>query len=333
MMKAFVYPTVEISNTNLNPYINNLTQSLTINYSVITPKNKFKFPPILIFLLQSWKADIYILNWIENAPLGKLGFIGAWICLLGLRIVKIRKKKIIWIFHNIHPHEGDTFWSNKIKSFLYNNSTFIISHSKEGTEFAKQYAKCPVYFKNHPMKKVKFGEWDGKIRQSDFFFWSTVLPYKGLKEFLSNPLCRKSSKKILAIGKCNDPILSSEIEALTDDNIIFENRTAPFSEIAAHCKNAKYVIFPYIGESISSSGVLMDTLLMGGTPVGPNKGAFADLAKQGCCITYDNINDIFNLPMEDKNLIKLNPKNIENFIDENTWEAFGHWLYNLISTK
>ena len=294
-MDIYVYPSISTSSANMNPYIVNLRNSLETHFNVLSKRNKLSLPLSCIFFSQSWKADAYILNWIENAASSRLNFINALMCLLGLYVIKCRNKMIVWMFHNIHPHDGESFWSKRIKYFLFNNSTIIISHSKEGADYAKQYAKCPVYFKNHPVEPIDYGKWEGETPECDFLYWSSVLPYKGLAEFLAHPLCRLSGKKIIAIGKCNDPILSKKIKALTNNNIVYENRTAEFAEIAALCKKAKYVIFPYIGESISSSGVLMDTLLMGGTPVGPDRGAFADLAELGCCITYNNIDDVFKI--------------------------------------
>lgn len=329
-MKVFIYPSVGKAAVILNPYLNNLKDSLGIQMEVINPKNRLKLPRMLVFLCNSFKANVYVLNWIENSASGRLGFIGALMCLIGLRIVNLRRTKIVWLFHNIHPHEGESYWSKKIKQFLFNKASFIVSHSQEAAEYARKYAACPVYFKNHPMKKVDYGEWDGVVRDCDFFYWSDIYPYKGVVEFLSNPRCCESGKKIFVLGKSVSDTIRNEIESLTGENIIYENRQASFSEIAAQCKNAKYVIFPYVGESISSSGVLMDTLLMGGTPVGPNRGAFADLAEQGCCITYSTLDEVFSLPTDSKECVKLCPDTVKEFIDNNSWDSFGKWMYDTL---
>ena len=326
-MKIFIYPSIARGNIGINPYLKNLKKSLEPHCEVCTPRNKVKLPPMLVFLLHCWKSDAYVLNWIEDAAFGKLKSFGAIICLVGLKIIHIRKAKIIWIFHNIHPHKGETFWSVRIKKFLFTNSTFIVSHSEAGANYAIQHAKCPVFFKNHPIKEVNYDIWEGNVRECDFFYWSYISPYKGILEFLSNPLCKLSGKKIFILGKSSTETIRTEI------NIIYENRQADFCEIAAQCRTAKYVIFPYIGDSISSSGVLMDTLLMGGTPVGPNRGAFADLAAQGCCLTYESIDEIFYLPTDITNQIKLDPVKVNSFIKKNTWTSFGQWMYNMIYSQ
>lgn len=332
-MKLYVYPTGGKNSGSINPYIRNLRKAMEAHFELIEPHYRIAIPRMMGFLLSTFKADVYVLNWIENSAFGRGGNSGALMSLLGLYILKLRKARIVWVFHNIYSHEGETKWTRRFKKFLFKHSSFIITHSEEAASFAKQYAQCPVYFKNHPMARMNYGECMGDLKECDLFYWSSILPYKGVAEFLSNPLCKTSNKKILIIGKCNNTELDHKIQLLSGQNVIYENRVADFSEIAAQCKRSKYVIFPYIGDSISSSGVLMDTLMMGGVPVGPNRGAFADLSRQGCCITYNNINEVFSLPTDEGNRRRLDPDKVESFINDNTWDAFGMWFYSVITNE
>lgn len=328
-MKLFVFPSGGANPYSKNPYVKNMKDSLARYFYLIQPDTKL--PRTFVLLSNSFKADGYILNWIEDSANGRGGFISALFAFLSLLIIKLRKAPIVWIFHNIHPHYGETKWSLIFRKFLFEHSSLIISHSVEALNFASKHSNCPVVFKNHPVKETKFDEWEGELKDCDFFYWSDIAPYKGVLEFITNPNCHLSSKKIYLLGKCNNELLSSQIQSASYGNVYFENRTADFNEICAQCKKAKYVIFPYIGDSISSSGVLMDTLLMGGIPLGPNKGAFADLADQGCCLTYNQIDEVFLLPTDEDQRIRLDPKAVRTFLDGNSWDAFGQWLYNILS--
>lgn len=328
MRKVFFFPQYPKGKA-VNPYCDNFIESIK-NYFVIIPKSRYSIPRGLELLIGSIKADIYIINWLENISNYKGGSFQAMMGIIALFIIKIRRKKIVWMFHNIHPHNGENMWSKIIQRILFTKSYLIISHSAEASKYARHFSKCPVFFKNHPLLRIEYEKWEGNTRNCDFFFWSKILPYKGVPEFLANPQCKNSGKKIYILGKCQDTNLCKKIESLAKGNIIFENRKANYDEIASQCRMSKYVIFPYIGEGISSSGVLMDTLLMGGTPVGPNRGAFADLAAQGCCITYNNIDEIFGLPTEEKQCIKLDKVKVDKFIDENSWKSFGKWFYTKV---
>lgn len=329
-MKVFVYPTGGQGPVSSNPYIRNMKATLAKQMDLLQPQYRLKLPRMLVFLLNAFKAHIYVFNWIEDSAAERGGNLGGLMSMAGLYILKWRRAKIVWIFHNVHSHSGETSWTRRFRHFLFKNATLIVAHSKEAADYATQYAKCPVEFKNHPVERVDYGEWEGDVKECDFFYWSTILPYKGVAEFLSHPKCKESGKTILLVGGCRDKELDSRIRKEVTDNVIYENRKADFTEIAAQCGKAKYVVFPYIGESISSSGVLMDTLLMGGTPVGPNRGAFADMAAQGCCITYDSIDEVFDLPTDDANRLRLDKENVDKFIEENSWDSFGKWLKKCI---
>lgn len=332
-MKLFVYPTGGQGPVSSNPYIGNMKKTLSKEFELLNPQYRWKLPRMLVFLLNSFKADVYIFNWVEDSAAERGGNLGGLMSMLGLQIVKWRKAKIVWIFHNIHSHGGETKWTQRFREFLFKNANLIIAHSQEAAEYAKRYAKHRVEFKNHPLEPVVYPVWKGEVQEYDFFYWSSILPYKGVYEFLSNPLCQMSGKKIRVLGKCRDQELWAKIESLSNDYIKVENRAADFSEIAAQCKKAKYVLFPYIGDSISSSGVLMDTLLMGGTPLGPNRGAFADLAAEGCCLTYNSIDEVFSLSTDNDVCKKLDKEKVDKFIEENSWPSFGRWILDWTNEK
>lgn len=314
----------------MNPYVNNMERALGTKFDLVHPEYHVHLPQSFRLLLSAFRADVYVFNWIESAatPKGN-SFLQARMKLLALCILSLRKAKIVWIFHNIHPHEGETKWSKRIKSFLFHRASIIVSHSKEAAEYAKKHAQTPVCFKNHPIEPSKYGKWDGKLKDCDFYVWGNIMPYKGVAELIGNPRCSQSGRKILIVGKCSDEKLKKTIESYCNDNIVFENRCASFDEIAAQCRKAKYVLFPYVGESVSSSGALMDTLQMGGTAVGPNRGAFADLAKAQCCLVYDDINEIFNLPI-DEGYTQASPNAVQKFLNENSWNSFAEWLFDYV---
>lgn len=308
-----------------NPYCDNYIESID-NYFSIVSAHKHTYPKGVELLMGSFKADYYIINWLESVVHFRFGALNAFLGLLALFVIHLRGKKILWMFHNIHPHGGETFWSKVIQHTLFKWSFLIVSHSQEASEYAQKLARCNVLYKPHPFINRAFKKWSGDIKECDFFIWGNIYPYKGIIEFLSNPTIKKTNAKIYILGKAVNEDIKKQIEENVQNNITFENRCAEFEEIAAQCKRSKYVLFPYVGDSISSSGVLMDTLLMGGIPVGPNRGAFADLNKEGCCITYNNIEEVVNLLSRTSQSVAR--ENVDKLISENTWDSFGYWVSN-----
>lgn len=329
-MKLYVYPQLNKEKVK-NPYVQNMGSSLTKYFDVLQKEFRIHLPQTFRLLYHAFKADIFILNWIESPTSGPFKSTRGLIGMLALWVIYLKHKKTIWIFHNIHPHEGESFWSQKIKRFLFRHATAIVAHSQEATDYVKQYSERPVYFKNHPFEIKKYAEYNGVLQDCDLFLWGNIYPYKGIVEFLNNPLCKESKRKILIVGRCLDNFLDEEIKKYCGDFIVYENRSASFEEIAAYCRKAKYVLFPYVGDSVSSSGALMDTLQMGGIPVGPKRGAFDDLAQNGCCIVYNSIEEVFGLPFDNKNRIEFDSDQVNAFLRDNSWQAFAHWIYDLFS--
>lgn len=331
MAKLYFFPQYP-QGKSFNPYCDNFLDSIKGYFDIVRNSN-LRLPRGLELLYGSFRADYYILNWLESISSMRCGSLQAIMGVLALIFIKFRGKDIIWMFHNIHPHEGEGFWSSLIQKLLFKWSSLIVAHSQEATDYAHSHTKCPVFYRPHPFKKKTYGVWSGDSRESDFLLWGDIYPYKGIVEFLKNPLLKQGNISVFIIGKPTSEELLKQIECNLSANIRFENRRAGYDEIAILCKKSKYVLFPYVGDSISSSGVLMDTLQMGGTPVGPNKGAFADLQRLGCCITYNNINEVFSFLCNGRQSVRLESKNVDSFIEQNSWEAFGVWLYKTLITK
>lgn len=309
-----------------NPYSVYYKEVLGHYYNVINSLNTPTKSRVISLLVNSLKADIYVLNWLEEVGVAHLPFIQYLLVRLALYIIKRRGARIIWMYHNINSHHGNNKITQKLRFYLLKNSSLIISHSKDGCDNVKAEGGWAVY-KCHPIKPVKYNKYslDNK-KQYDALIWGEISPYKGIVEFLEN-VGKGSGKKIKIIGNCKNDQLRDSIFNMCDDNITFENRRADTSEISRLCKNSKIVIFPYIGESISSSGAFIETIAMDGVPVGPNRGAFKDLKSEGVCYTYNTYDELKILL--DSN-IKIQDEDRKNFIKNNSWDEFGKFFFSLV---
>lgn len=306
-----------------NPYSANYKEALGRYFEVLDKKNKPSIALGLSFFLNAFRADIYVINWLESVvflSLGRLQYI--FVC-LGLWIIKLRKKKIVWMLHNIHPHQGENILSRKIQAILYDSADLVISHSQEAAAFAKGKAKGHVLYVCHPVKPFHIKAVEITM-DSEVLIWGAISPYKGVKEFLCEVRKRNSDMSIHIVGKCNEPLLAESIQELCGKNVLFENRRASFEELAGLIQHTKYVLFPYTGDCVSSSGALIDTIALGGLPVGPNKGAFKDLSQEGVCRVYQDYDELFSILESSSNIDK---SKIDDFIVKNSWEAFAGFLY------
>ena len=137
-----------------------------------------------------------------------------------------------------------------------------------------------------------------------------------------------SSSERAIIGTCKDVALSTAIEENCNDLIMYENRRIGFSELKAAITKSRYVLFPYIGSSVSSSGALIDTICLGGVPVGPNKGAFKDLEREGVCLTYKNDDEMMDILLSEQSFINEFVR--QDFIKNNSWQSFAQKINDKI---
>lgn len=277
----------------------------------------------------SFVADIFILNWPENIIFARFGILQYYIVRTALKIIKIRKKKIVYIFHNFHPHQGINKYSKKIQDILLKNSTAVISHSKDAATYAQTKTSIPIYYRCHPVKIFDF-KINKMAERYDVLIWGEIYPYKGIVEFLSFLKEQKSNLKILILGHCGDKVLAEKITSLCNETIIFNNRKADFDEIASLSQTSKYVLFPYIGKCVSSSGALIDAIVMNGNVCGPNVGAFKDLYKQGVAFVYNSYNELLDIIRSGK-VISVQKK--KEFIEMNSWENFGDFIYKVLKNQ
>lgn len=204
----------------------------------------------------------------------------------------------------------------------------IVSHSQEAAEYARKHAKCMVEYRCHPIEPINVDAWTTIIDPFDVFMWGSILPYKGVLEFVSIPKIQSSNLRIKIIGSCKDKTIDYQLSSCINEHIVYENRRADFAEIAANCKAARFVLFPYIGDCVGSSGALVDTIVLGGTPLGPNIGAFKDFAEDGICITYTDYENLMEMLTTSS---EAAIRDTDSFIKSNTWDQMGKFIYDKIS--
>lgn len=327
-MNVYFYPPrVPVDrDVNRNPYTTNFMDSLGERVKVV---NKDSYAKIAIadLLKYLFKIDTIVFNWIENLEHRKLGKLQFVVFMLAFQILKLRKVKIIWVFHNIHPHQGESFISKHLYSLFFKRSDLIVTHSRKAENHVKSRTQTNVLFQHHPnncnLADTSASDYSisEDVKKYDVLIWGAIAPYKGILEFLTylKSTANAHRLKIKIIGNCTDKNYARQLALFQDDAVDFENRSASFSEIRELIQCSKNVVFPYQTASVSSSGALFDTLCFGGNCIGPNTGAFNDLAEEKLCHVFDSYEQL--LPMIEKN-DPIEKEKIQQFVQENTWDKF-----------
>ena len=213
-------------------------------------------------------------------------------------------------------------------------SDAVISHSNECAELAREklrsYGRDPsvVHYFCHPFYGSRVPE---DVKKGDeVLIWGNILPYKGVLEFVSSVAVRDAGLKVRIVGRCDDTVLDQKlrvaISAPSATSFVYENRMPGFDELSELIPASRWVVFPYLPGSVSSSGVLMDTIAMGGNPIGPAVGSFLDLQEEGMCFVYHSEDEMVGLLKSDKGI----PNKVrEDFVKRNSWNSFASFISKL----
>ena len=283
--------------------------------------------------LHLFKTDAFFINWIEYLPKQKYGSIQTPAFILFVFIAKLLGKKILWVLHNKYSHTklAQSDGSNTKKKFLFEfmikQSHLILTHSNAGVAFLNE--KFPKHahkakYVIHPVEKL-YPVTPKLDKEYDLLIWGTIHAYKGIIEFLNSTSRAGYLKeiKIAIIGICPDPELKSALNKYLSENIIHHDKFFDFKEIAEYANKSRYVLFTYNSDTVLSSGSLMDSICMGASIIGPEKGAFKDLSNYSFIDIYNNYEEIFEIINNSKHT-KSQPKihEIEEFCETNNWTNF-----------
>ena len=331
MKKVFVSPAAQKGKGYSNPFFIHLKKELSRFYRVLDPDNKGVKSQSLALFEASVKADVFILSFVETIPFHRFGIIQTYIALLSLEIMRWRKKKVVFILHNPKPHNGENAYTDLLTNKLFSVSSLVVTHTSNTTEIAREKGKNVLQM-NHPVEFPDKGIPSlAENPTRDILIWGEILPYKGVAEFLSLEGIQSSGLHIEILGRCKDSALTQTIQRLIagKESLSWQNRRLDMNEVEQAVGQSRYVLFPYLKGSISGSGVLLDTLLMGGNCIGPDEGAFRELANLGLCRVYHDENELLDILNQDW---KVDRPALESFMRDNSWEQYVNRILSSIST-
>ena len=330
MTKIYFYPKITLKSSDIqNSYANDFESALSVRHEVINKEVNSK--GVLDFFKYLGTADIYLFNWIEEIPRRRLGKFQVILFMVFLLCRKLFQNKIIWVLHNKYSHNlARNSWTDLMFYLMIRNSDLILTHSNEGIRFMKQHHPKHVHkvkYEVHPIKPKLLNETTKK--KFDFLFWGTIHPYKNILEFLEFLKKRKDIEppRILIVGHCLDQEYEKELTSCLTDNVIFENKFYEMDAIANFAAQSKYILFTYSAQSVLSSGALMDSIRMSTQIIGPDHGAFKDLAHLSTIHVYENYDDIVDIYNKVVGSEKPDQQELNVFIEENSWLEFGEKLF------
>jgi beta-1,4-mannosyltransferase len=332
--RAYIYPrTVQRGKDpgSRNPYLNNFIHALRGRVEFVNEDRRARVR-MLHMVRHLNRIDMLFLNWIEDLPATKGGYIQSVVFLLILYLKSMIRIKIVWTMHNKISHSRDHFYIKKLlfKKVL-DRSDLVITHASDGVSFAVELIpnidKRKVFLFQHPIDPASATSGGGGQKKDvDILIWGTLAPYKGVDKFLEyldrSKLIERYRIKI--VGKCSSDEYYQSLAKYESRKISIENRFIERAELEELIAAGKVTLFTYSDGSVLSSGALMDSIACKASVVGPHVGAFKDLAADGLVKTYKHFDElpeiIDNIEKEgeEQKLARIN-----EFLDSHTWDKFG----------
>jgi len=332
-MKVYVFPySSKVPEENANPYIHHLMKSLDRKMEVVNMKSPAS-SGIFDILKYRKGLDAVFFNWIENIPERKGGIIQMLIYFLLVRYLKRKGVRLVFTLHNKLSHsKTKLLYKRWIFKDIILMSDLIITHSSEGIRYLSEHFSSSTdkaWFIPHPVDetmKLIENVIPFKQRPWDILIWGTMSPYKGVDKFFEylEGTGLRDKFNIMLKGKFSDreyykKLVQMDVKAEVSDAFASED------ELQELMQKSRIILFTYNRDSVLSSGALIDSLFAPCFVIGPDTGAFRDLASEGLADSYQDFSDLV------EKIEKLIRKDISSvmkgrtrFIEENGWKKFGH---------
>lgn len=314
MKKLGFYPNIKITS---NPYTTRIIEAI-----------KFADPDLIISSFEGSKKDFFNsnfdivwLNWYENLPLKTIPFFKILLKKIFLLIsLKIKKKKIITVFHNKKPHESKfPKINNWFFRFLLNKSNVIVILNEDSRKIVKDYIqkkKINIVKISHPSYSC-FPKINKNIELNKFsiLFFGNLRPYKNIELIIKlaeefsymnfiiagNPITKEYEEKILKLTK---GLKNIELHL----GFISDNMLDKLIE------KSTILVLPYNLSSSLNSGVLYFALSKKINVIIPLIGSISDIKNKDDIYTY-----LYNQESEKDHYL-----NLKNAV----LEAYADYMYN-----
>lgn len=333
-LKVTLFPRVlSLSKTGYIPdYVNAINQSG--NMKVANPPHK---NPLINILSPQYWGDVFIFNWPENIPDAKFGKLQTLLFFGLIGILRLRKKEIIWMFHNKMSHDkSHPFLKSLIMKAMARTSTLIVTHAQEGVSLIKaSYPQAgeKTHFLDHPTKSRLEYMPSHTNKIYDLLIWGGISEYKGVLQFVQYIKEKQiTNLKVCIIGKCSSPSLRERLREALPPNAIYIDERPSFEELASYMAQSRFVLCTYQSESVLSSMMLMDSLSYGCKIIGPDTGSFKDYSRESRLkvYTFDDFSDIEGIVEQHKDDAPVQ-EDYKDFLTEKDWPHFIRRLSQLIA--
>ncbi|HAI6833693.1 TPA: hypothetical protein ACRUOG_004294 [Escherichia coli] len=311
---VFYYP----YDSGVNKYSERIRLILS-GFSKVMPLN-IKEELYFFLTLKKKRRGVAIVNWIENMIITdksrKISPLGVLKLIISLLVLKYRFDKVIYIQHNLYPH--DTFHSHiKIAKWIIEKISLLVHvvavHSPLFQE--KIYIPHPLY--EYPLKEINTKN-DLTEHKDSYLIFGRIEKYKKIEEIIT---CFPSSKKLIIAGFCSDKKYEKELNEIlvNKENITFIPRYLTDEEASLLFMSCTALIIGHADQDMIVSGSFFYSLTKQ-LPVLAIKTPFLEWvqfeSKSDILLTFNNIISMMGFIENQKSVFDKKIGFDKNTIDE-----------------
>ncbi|EMR0823146.1 hypothetical protein GHV16_18245 [Klebsiella pneumoniae] len=326
----FYYP----YDSGVNKYAERV-RSILSGFSTVMPLN-IKEELYFFLTFKKKRGGVAIINWIENMIITpkrrKISLLGVLKLIVSLLVLKYRFDKVIYIQHNLYPH--DTFESHiKIAKWIIEKISLLVDvvvvHSPLFQD--KIYIPHPLY--EYPLKEINIKS-DLIVHKDSYLIFGRIEKYKKIEEII---ISFPPSKKLIIAGFCNDKKYEKELNEILSnkENITFIPRYLTDEEASLLFMSCKALIIGHADQDMIVSGSFFYSLTQQ-LPVLAIKTPFLEWvqseSKSDILLTFNNIISMMEFIESQKSGFDKKIGFDKNTIDELNSEFGDDYISKIIKT-
>lgn len=330
MKQVYIYP-ISGRNTHIqtNPYLDDFMNSVSDGFLFVNRSRPSK-SGLFDILKYLGRTEIVIFHWPENMVERNFGLLQSIFFFLLVPYFKLRKTKIIYVVHNKISHSSNLYLLKKlIAKTLIKFGDLMITHSKDGVDFINALGKnkANVFYFPHPLKDEHPSP---KVNKDiDILIWGNIAPYKGIHIFLEKLKGSELLKglRIVIAGRVSSAEYFQELNKLKSDNVEIINDYIDDEKLKLIISRSRIVLFPYISESVLSSGAFAKSVVYPLEIIGPDCGSFSDFSYLDHVNTFTDPDEMIrSIEAGIVNSSNNNYQAVDRIIESYSWQNFGKKL-------
>lgn len=250
------------------------------------------------------RAECVVLNWFENVPAeGRMKLMLKKF--LKLFYYKVLGKKIVWVMHNRHPHEGKDKYSLFMMKLMARISDRIMILCDETLPALQKLAPgkritCKVYKVPLVSYQTLVGSMPEKKRGDtlNLLLFGRIQPYKCIETLIQAVRSASCGEKIRlhVVGSCRDQAYAQQLQQMAEGaaNICIDPRFISVDELKKLTEEADAFVLPMDHSSSLNSSAVMMAFSLGRTVICPWIGTmyeYTDADDFAYCYDYASLEE------------------------------------------